>query len=289
MKIKIGKHTVGDGYPVFIIAEIGINHNGDLDIAKKLIKAASDAGCNAVKLQKRTIEIVYTPEELAKPRENPFGPTNGDLKRGLEFSFEAYSEIDKYCKKLDIIWFASPWDEPSVDFLESFDVPCHKIAAACLTDADLLEKVKATGKPVLLSTGMSTQVEIDKAVNLLDNNNLILFHCVSLYPAPPEKVNLREMHTLMERYNVPVGYSGHEHDTILSAAAVAMGACSVERHFTLSRDMWGSDHKASIEPKEMEEMILNIHLVEQAMGNPEIRRLPEEVPIMEKLRRVNNI
>jgi len=287
--LKIGNTKIGKGTPTFIIAEIGINHNGDIKIAKKMIQAAKEAGCSAVKLQKRTVDIVYSAEELAKTRESPFGETNGDLKRGLEFSREAYTEIDYYCKDIDIIWFASPWDEQSVDFLESFNVPCHKIAAASLTDAGLIKRVRETGKPVLLSTGMSELSEIDKAVALLDKSQLMLFHCVSLYPASPDKVNLNAMQTLAERYGVPVGYSGHELDTIISAVAVGMGAVAVERHFTLSRDMWGSDHKASINPSEMAELVRNIRIVEQALGSPDIHCHPEEVPIKEKLRRVDSI
>jgi N-acetylneuraminate synthase len=287
--MKIGKFEIGKGTPAFIIAEIGINHNGDIEIAKKLILAAKEAGCSAVKLQKRTIDIVYSAEELAKTRESPFGETNGDLKRGLEFSREAYTEIDNYCKDIDMIWFASPWDEQSVDFLESFNVPCYKIAAASLTDAGLLKRIRETGKPVLLSTGMSELNEIDKAVALLDKSQLLLFHCVSLYPAPPDKVNLNAMQTLAKRYGVPAGYSGHELDTIISAVAVGMGAVAVERHFTLSRDMWGSDHKASINPSEMAELVRNIRIVEQALGNPDIYCLPEEIPVKEKLRRVDSI
>jgi N-acetylneuraminate synthase len=285
--MKIGNFELGSR--TFVIAEIGINHNGDLGLAKKMIAAAKEAGCDAVKFQKRTVEVVYTAEDLAKPRENPFGPTNGDLKRGLEFGQDQYAEIDSCCKEHDLVWFASPWDEASVDFLESFDVPCHKIAAACLTDAGLLRKVKATGKPVLLSTGMSEAAEIDKAVKILRTDNLLLFHCVSLYPAPPAKINLRAMRTLAERYGAPVGYSGHELDTVIGAAAVALGAVAAERHFTLDRAMWGSDHKASIEPAEMEEFIRNIRLVERALGTPELRCLPEETPVKEKLRRVDNI
>jgi N-acetylneuraminate synthase len=285
--MKLDKFEIGK--PTFIIAEIGINHNGDIKIAKELIAEAKASGCNAVKFQKRTIDIVYTPEELSRPRENPYGPTNGDLKRGLEFSLEAYQEIDQYCKKLDIIWFASPWDEASVDFLESFNVPYHKVAAASLTDAGLLRKIKATGKPVFLSTGMSEIDEIDKAVKILGMDKLILFHCVSLYPAPPDKVNLRAIKTLAERYNVPIGYSGHELDSVISAAAVAMGAVAVERHFTLDRNMWGSDHKASIMPFEMAEMVKNIRLIEQAFGTSEINCLPEEVEVKLKLRRVDSI
>ena len=287
--MKIGKYDVGDGSPAFIIAEIGINHNGDLEIAKKLIKAAKEAGCDAVKFQKRTVDVVYTAEELATPRDNPFGPTNGDLKRGLELSREAYTEIDRYCKELDIIWSASPWDEDSVDFLEQFDVPYYKIAAASLTDAGLLKKVRATGKPIILSTGMSELSEIDKAVECLGKDNLLLMKCVSQYPATPENINLRAIQTLRERYGVPVGYSGHEQDSVISAAAVAMGACAAERHFTLDRNMWGSDHKASIEPDEMAQMVKNIRLVEQALGDPTPRCLPVEEPVKKKLRRVDSL
>jgi N-acetylneuraminate synthase len=277
------------GQKTFIIAEIGINHNGDIETAKKLIEAAKDAGCNAVKFQKRTVDVVYTAQELANPRENPFGKTNGDLKRGLEFTQEAYTEIDRYCKEIGIIWFASPWDEQSVDFLEEFNVPAYKIAAASLTDAGLLQKIKATGKPMLLSTGMSELSEIDKAVAILGKENLLLFHCQSLYPASADKVNLRAIKTLCDRYSVPIGYSGHELDTVISAAAVAFGAVAVERHFTLDRSMWGSDHKASIEPAEMSQMIANIRLVEQALGDGSVKCLPEEIPVKQKLRRVDSI
>lgn len=282
----MGKHVFGKDKKTFVIAEIGINHNGDIKIAKELILAAKTAGCDAVKFQKRTIDVVYTREELAKPRENPFGPTNGDLKRGLEFGFEQYTEIDTFCKQEEIMWFASPWDEASVDFLEQFNVPCYKIAAASITDSGLLEKIKSRGKPVLMSTGMSREEEIDRAVKILGTEQLVLFHCVSLYPAPPDKINLFALQTLKTRYNVPVGYSGHELDLLISACAVAMGACAVERHFTLNRKMWGSDHKASIEPNEMKTVIENIRLVEQATGTPEIRCLPDEIPVRDKLRRV---
>jgi len=287
--MRIGAYEIGSNNPVFIMAEIGINHNGDSEIAKKLIAAAKQAGCNAVKFQKRTVDVVYTREELAAPRETPFGKTNGDLKRGLEFSLEAYREIDRFCKEQDILWSASPWDEESVDFLEQFNVPYYKVAAASLTDAGLLKKINSKGKPVILSTGMSELSEIDKAVSYLDKNNLLILHCVSQYPATPENINLRAIQTLRERYGVPVGYSGHELDTIISAAAVGMGACAVERHFTLDRKMWGSDHKASIEPDEMKEMIKNIRLVEQALGDPTPRCLPVEEPVKKKLRRVNSL
>jgi len=287
--MKLGNFIVGEGNPVFIIAEIGINHNGDIKIAKDLINAAKEAGCNAVKFQKRTVNVVYTKEELANPRENPFGTTNGDLKHGLELSHDDYAEINNYCKELDIVWFASPWDEQSVDFLEELNVPCYKIAAAGLTDAGLLKRIKETKKPVLMSTGMSNIDEIDKAVAILDKSNLLLFHCTSLYPPPPDKINLNAIHTLAERYGVPVGYSGHEFDTLISSVAVGIGAVAVERHFTLDREMWGSDHKASINPAEMTELVNNIRTVEQAMGSRDIYCLPEEEPIKQKLRRVDSI
>jgi len=287
--MKIGKHEISSGNPTFIIAEIGINHNGDLDLAKKLITAAKQAGCDTVKFQKRTIEVVYSSEELAAPRDNPFGPTNGHLKRGLEFSLEAYQEIDRFCKEQDILWSASPWDEESVDFLERFSVPFYKVAAPSLTDASLLKKIRSMGKPVILSTGMSEISEIDKAVQYMDKDNLLIMHCVSQYPATPENINLRAMQTLRERYCVPVGYSGHELDVFISAVAVGMGACAVERHFTLDRKMWGSDHKASIEPDEMKNMIDNIRFVEQALGDPMPRCLPVEEPVKAKLRRVNTL
>ena len=287
--MKIGKYAIGFGHSTFVIAEIGINHNGDLDLAKKLIIAAKEAGCDAVKFQKRTVETVYTPAELAAPRENPFGPTNGDLKRGLEFSTKAYQEIDLFCKEQGIVWSASPWDEASVDFLETFNVPCHKIASPSLTDAGLLRRVKATGKPILLSTGMSELSEIDRAVEILGKERLILLRCVSQYPSVPENIHLRAMQTLADRYGVPVGYSGHELDTIVSAMAAGLGASVIERHFTLDRGLWGSDHKASIEPAEMAELVRNIRLVERALGEATPRCLPVEIPVKEKLRRVNSL
>jgi N-acetylneuraminate synthase len=287
--MKIKTFEIGSTNPVFVIAEIGINHNGDLEIAKKLIAAAKQTGCNAVKFQKRTINVVYTQEELSTPRESPFGKTNGDLKRGLELKLEDYQEIDIFCKDHDILWSASPWDEESVDFLAGFDVPYYKIAAASLTDAGLLRKIKEKGKPVIMSTGMSEMNEIDKAVALLNKENLVLMHCVSQYPAAPENINLRAMITLKERYGTLVGYSGHELDTVISSAAIGMGACVIERHFTLDRKMWGSDHKASIEPSEMEEMVKNIRLIEQAMGEPSLRCLPVEEPVRTKLRRIHSL
>ncbi len=286
MSIVINGTKVGEGCSCYIIAEIGINHNGDLGIAKQLIKAAKDAGCDAVKFQKRTVDVVYTQEELAKPRENPFGATNGDLKRGLEFSFTAYEEIDAYCKELSITWFASPWDEDSVDFLEQFQPPCYKLASASLTDDGLLQHIKATKKPILLSVGMSTEAEIEHAVAVLEGAPLLLLHTVSTYPAKDEHVNLRAMATLKEKFpDLCIGYSGHESGVDISIAAVALGAVAVERHITLDREMWGSDQKASIEPWEMKTLVEAARRIEAAMGGGKIECLAEEVPVKEKLRR----
>jgi N-acetylneuraminate synthase len=284
--IQIGAKKVGDGQPCYLIAEIGINHNGDVDLAKRLISVAVAAGCDAVKFQKRTVEIVYTPEELAKPRENPFGATNGDLKRALEFSYEDYVEIDQYCRAVKMPWFASCWDEPSVDLISRFDVPCFKIASASLTDDNLLRYTRATGKPILLSTGMSTLEEIDHAVEVLGKENLILLHACSTYPAFYEELNLSAIRTLADRYNLPVGYSGHESGLPSSVAAVAMGACIVERHITVDRAMWGSDQAASLEPNGITKLVSYIRVVERSLGDGVKRVLEREYPILKKLRRV---
>jgi N-acetylneuraminate synthase len=285
-EIKISGKPIGDGHPCYIIAEIGINHNGDIELAKKLIDVADAAGCNAVKFQKRTIDVVYTPEELSKPRENPFGPTNGDLKWGLEFGFEEYKEIDRYCKELGITWFASCWDEASVDYISQFDVPCYKIASASLTDDSLLIHHKSKGLPIILSTGMSTIEEIDHAVELLGKKDLIIMHSTSTYPAHYEELNLKVIPFLRQRYGVPVGYSGHETGLASSVAAVALGASVVERHLTMDRAMWGSDHAASLEPNGMTRMIRDIRLIETAMGDGVKRVYGREIPIIKKLRRV---
>ena len=284
--LKIGTRLVGDDQPCFIIAEIGINHNGNIDIAKRLISVALAAGCDAVKFQKRTVEVVYTAEELAKPRENPFGQTNGDLKFGLEFEQEEYEEIDAFCKLIKMTWFASPWDEGSVDFLERFNVPAHKIASASLTDDNLLRHVRETGKPIILSTGMSTYGEIDHAVEVLGKNNLILMHATSTYPANYDELNLRAIPTMAARYGVPVGYSGHETGIPTSVCSAALGACCVERHITLDRASWGSDQAASLEPNGISRLVRDIRLWEQAKGDGIKRVYEREFPIIKKLRRV---
>lgn len=284
--IKIGNHTVGKGHPAFVIAEIGINHNGDLDQARKLISVAAVSGCQAVKFQKRTIEVVYTAEELAKPRESVFGKTNGDQKRGLEFGPREYAAIDEYCKMHNILWSASAWDEASVDFVANFNVPFFKIASASLTDDALLLRHRKYGKPIILSTGMSSLEEIDHAVEVLGKENLLLLHCTSTYPSKLEELNLACIPELQKRYGVPIGYSGHETGLSTSLAAVALGACVVERHITLDRAMWGSDQAASIEPHGLSRLVRDIRAVETAMGDGQKRVYASEVPVREKLRRV---
>jgi N-acetylneuraminate synthase len=284
--LKVGTRLVGDDQPCFVIAEIGINHNGDIDVAKRLISVALAAGCDAVKFQKRTVDVVYTAEELAKPRENPFGPTNGDLKHGLEFEHVEYEEIDAFCKSIKMSWFASPWDEGSVDFLEQFKVPVHKIASASLTDDNLLRHVRLTGKPIILSTGMSTYAEIDHAVEVLGKENLILMHATSTYPANYDELNLRAIPTMATRYGVPIGYSGHETGIPTSVCAAALGACCVERHITLDRAGWGSDQAASLEPNGISRLVRDIRLWEQAKGDGVKRVYEREFPIIKKLRRV---
>jgi N-acetylneuraminate synthase len=285
-EVKIGKKWVGEGHPCYIVAEVGINHNGDLDLAKRLINVASAAGCDAVKFQKRTIDVVYSREELERPRESPYGATNGDLKRGLEFEFEEYQEIDRYCREVKIPWFASCWDEASVDVISRFDVPCFKIASATLTDDHLLRHTRAAGKPIILSTGMSTLAQIDQAIEVLGREDLVLLHACSAYPAYYEELNLRVMDTLRDRYRLPVGYSGHETGLPSSIAAAAMGASVLERHITLDRSMWGTDHAASLEPNGITRLVSYIRLAEKSRGDGVKRVLEREQPIIRKLRRV---
>jgi N-acetylneuraminate synthase len=286
MNVSIAGRKIGSGHPCYVVAEIGINHNGDLELAKRLIQVAVSAGCEAVKFQKRSVEVVYTAAELARLRESPFGTTNGELKRGLEFGMKQYKEIDAFCKDKGIAWFASPWDEASVDFLEEFNVPCHKIASASLTDDQLLRKIRTTKKPVILSTGMSTMNQIDRAVEVLGVENLVILHATSTYPANYDELNLKVIPALIKRFGIPIGYSGHETGIASSVAAVVLGASMVERHLTLDRAMWGSDQAASLEPNGMQRLLRDIRLVETSLGDGEKRLLAREVPIMEKLRRV---
>jgi N-acetylneuraminate synthase len=285
--VEIGGRRVGDDQPCLVVAEVGINHNGDLGLARKLVAAAVTAGCDAVKFQKRTVDTVYSDEELRRPRQSPFGETNGDLKRGLELDAEAFAAIDEYCRMLDIMWFASCWDEASVDFVEQFDPPCYKIASASLTDDDLLRHHRGYGRPLILSTGMSDLAEIDHAVDVLGTDDLVLLHATSTYPSQPVELNLLAIDELRRRYGVPVGYSGHEVGLATSVAARALGACMIERHITLDRAMWGSDQAASVEPSGFQRLVKDIRAVESALGDGVKVVYDSELPIKEKLRRVD--
>jgi len=285
--VKIGERLVGDGQPVYIVAEIGINHNGDVEIAKRLIDAAKLAGCDAVKFQKRTPELCVPPEQRNIPRETPWGLiTYMEYRYKVEFGYEQYAEIDRYCKQQGITWFASCWDIPSVDFIEQFDPPCYKVASASLTDDELLLRLNATGKPILLSTGMSTMDEIRHAVSLLVRDRLIIMHSTSTYPCPPQELNLRMIQTLKREFDLPVGYSGHEVGLQTTYAAVVLGACVVERHITLDRAMWGSDQAASVEPGGFMRLVRDIRVIEQALGDGVKRVYESELAARAKLRRV---
>jgi N-acetylneuraminate synthase len=287
MVVSIGSSEVGTG-AVYVIAEIGLNHNGDVNLAMQLIDVAADAGAQAVKFQKRTPEI-STPEHMKNtPRETPWGlMTYLEYRYRVEFSREQYVEIGDYATFRGLDWFASPWDEPSVDFLEDLNVAAHKVASASVTDLGLLEALAATGKPVILSTGMSTLEQIDRAVAVLGTDNLVILHATSTYPLPPEEANLRMITTLRHRYpGVPIGYSGHERGLQISIAAVALGAVAVERHITLDRTMWGSDHAASLEPQGFTQLVRDIRIVEEALGDGVKRIFPGELAPLAKLRRV---
>ncbi|MET8051288.1 N-acetylneuraminate synthase family protein [Streptosporangium sp. NPDC005286] len=285
--VQIGDALIGAGQPVYVIGEIGINHNGDLDIARRLIDVAAEAGCQAVKFQKRTPEICVPLEQRDQIRQTPWGEmTYMEYKLRTEFGLEEYSQIAEHCQKRGLHWFASPWDVPSVEFLESMDVVTHKVASASVTDLELLRALAATGKPIILSTGMSTLEEIDQAVELLGTSKLVLMHATSTYPLPPEEANLRTITTLQERYGVPVGYSGHERGLQISLAAVTLGAVTVERHITLDRTMWGSDHAASLEPSGLEHLVRDIRIIETALGDGVKRVFPGEQAPKSRLRRI---
>ena len=286
-KVAVGKKAIGVGEPVYIIAEIGINHNGDIEIAKQLMDVAVDTGCDAVKFQKRTPEICVPEEQKSIPRDTPWGTmTYFEYKKRIEFEQSEFEQIDTYAKKIGIDWFASPWDVPSVDFLESFNVPCQKIASACLTDSELLSAVNKTKTTTILSTGMSSMPEIDKAVDLLNNVPLAIAQATSTYPAEASELNLRAIQTFAEKYKVPVGYSGHERGLQVTIAAVALGAVFVERHITLDRSMWGTDHSASLEPEGLKKLVRDIRIIELALGDGKKKVYDSEIPIRAKLRRV---
>lgn len=283
--ITIGKRPIGDGYPAYIIAEIGINHNGDLETAKKLIDAAVLAGCDAVKFQKRTPELCVPRDQWDIPRETPWGCLSYiDYKKRIEFGPEEYKEIDRYCSEKGIAWFASCWDEPSVDFIEPFNPACYKIASASLTNDGLLKHIDEMGRPMILSTGMSTMDEIRHAVSLLDVDRLLVSHCTSTYPCKPEELNLRMIHTLQQEFNCPIGYSGHEVGLQTTLASVVLGASFVERHITLDRAMWGSDHAASVEPGGLMRLVRDIRVIEAAMGDGVKRVYGSEQSSIKKLR-----
>ncbi len=284
--VKIGGRKVGPGNPVYIIGEIGINHNGDVAIAKMCIKVAHKAGCDAVKFQKRTPELCVPEDQKNLVRETPWGiMTYMQYRQKVEFGEKEYTGIDATCRDLGIDWFASPWDIPSVGFMEKFNPVCHKVPSALLTDIELLKTIKQTGRPVMLSTGMSTMDEIDRAVETLGTARLLIAHTVSSYPCKIEELNLKMIRTLAERYDVPTGYSGHETGLQTTVAAVAMGACFVERHITLDRAMWGSDQAASVEPRGLEILVRDIRAVEKAMGNGVKRIHDSEMASRKRLRK----
>lgn len=287
-EVKIGNRMVGDGHPVYVIAEIGINHNGSLEVAKKLIEGAAQAGCDAVKFQKRTPELCVPMDQRQIERDTPWGRmTYMDYRYKVEFGFDDYSEIDRYCREQGIDWFASCWDEEAVDFMEQFNPPCYKAASASLTDLTLLKKTKGTGRQLMISTGMSTMDEVEVAVAELGGENLLIAHTNSTYPCPVEELNLRMIHTLQERYpGNPIGYSGHEVGLATTWAAVALGATFIERHVTLDRAMWGSDQAASVEISGMSRLVSNIRDIEKALGDGVKRVYEGEVAARKKLRRV---
>jgi N-acetylneuraminate synthase len=285
--VAIGDRLVGAGEPVYVVAEIGINHNGDLGIAKRLIDAAQFSGCDAVKFQKRTPEVCTPRDQWEIERETPWGRmTYIDYRHRVEFDEAGYDEIDRYCKDLGIAWFASCWDEPSVDFLARYEPPAFKFASASLTDDDLLQYTAKVGPPLIASSGMSTMEQIDHAMSLLPLDRTLLAHSTSTYPCPPDELNLSMIHTLRERFPIPIGYSGHEVGLQTTIAAVAMGATFVERHITLDRAMWGSDQAASVEPMGLFRLIRDIRVVEAARGDGIKQVYDSELGPMKKLRRV---
>ena len=287
-EMKIGNKLVGNGHPVYVIAEIGINHNGDLEIAKGMIDAAVHAGVDAVKFQKRTPEVCTPPEQQKQMRQTPWGYiTYLDYRYKVEFGEDEYAEIDRYCKEQGIDWFVSVWDEGSVDFIEKYNPSVYKLPSAALTDHGLLRHVRATGRPIFLSTGMSTMDEIRKGVDVVGEENLGVMHSTSAYPCEPEELNLKMIETLKKEFpNIPIGYSGHEVGLVPSTIAVALGACMVERHLTLDRAMWGSDQAASVEPGGFEKLVKYIRVTEQALGDGVKQVYESEKGPREKLRRV---
>jgi N-acetylneuraminate synthase len=286
----LGPKTVGPGNPVYVVGEIGINHNGELENAYGLIDAAAEAGCDAVKFQKRTPEICTPRDQWDVERDTPWGRMKYiDYRHRVEFDTDDYKAIDEYCSSKGMAWFASPWDTEAVDFLEQFDIPAHKVASASLTDDELLTKLRETGRTIILSTGMSTPRQIRHAVEVLGSNNIVLLHATSTYPAKNTELNLRMINTLQREYpNVPIGYSGHETGLQTTVAAVALGAVMVERHITLDRAMWGSDQAASVEPQGLDRLVRDIRAIEDALGDGVKHIYEGELPMLQKLRRVRS-
>ena len=283
--IKIGQKLLGEGEPVYIVAEIGINHNGDLEIAKQLIDAAKVAGCDAVKFQKRTPEKCVPREQASVPRQTPWGLiTYLEYRQRIEFGEQEYQEIARHCKERGIAFFASVWDKESVDFMERLSPPCHKVPSPALTDHSLLRHARATGHPIVLSTGMSTTKQIDAAVGILGQHNLLLTHCSSAYPCKPHELNLLMVQTLKHNFRCPIGYSGHEVGLQTTYAAVVLGACYVERHITLDRTMWGTDQAASVEPGGFMRLVRDIRVIETALGDGVKQVYESERAVMRKLR-----
>jgi N-acetylneuraminate synthase len=284
--VKIGQEWVGPGYQTYIVAEIGINHNGDVQNAKALMRAAKDAGVNAVKFQKRTPELCVPLEQQNHMRETPWGYiTYLDYRKKVEFGQAEYEEIDGYAREIGLPWFASVWDEPSVDFLEQFDPICYKIPSASLTDHSLLRHARSTGRPVILSTGMSTMDQICEAVSVLGMENLVITHATSTYPCDPEELNLLMIETLSRAFDCPIGYSGHEVGLVPSAVAVALGAVMVERHITLDRALWGNDQAASVEPGGFLRLVKYIRVTEASLGDGVKKVYNSEIPAQKKMRR----
>src|SRR5690606_23754011 len=290
-EIKIGSTYIGDDHPVFIIAEIGINHNGSVGTAKRMIEGALYAGCNAVKFQKRTPEICVPRDQWDIERDTPWGRMKYiDYRYKIEFNRAQFAELVKFCNDKNIIWFASCWDEESVDFVEYFDPLLYKNASACLTDNSLLLKLKTLGKPVMVSTGMSTMEEIECAVETFGTENLLIAHSTSTYPCPVVELNLKMITTLKEKYPYnPVGYSGHEVGLAPTCAAVALGACFIERHITLDRAMWGTDQAASVEIMGMARLVSNIRDIEKALGDGVKKVYKSELNNIAKLRKVKSV
>ena len=286
-RIKIGDKWIGENEPCYIVGEVGLNHNGQLLLAKKLVDIGVECHVDAVKFQKRDIHQVLTKEALEQPYIKPtsWGKTYGEHRKALEFSNEEFKEISDYCKEKRITFFASVWDKNSADFVEKLDVPAFKIASADLTNLPLIEYLAKKGKPIILSTGMSTMKEIEEAVNLIGKHNkkLILLHCVSTYPSEYEEINLKLMETLKKKFNVLVGYSGHERGIAVSEAAATLGAVMIEKHFTIDRTLPGPDHAASLEPIGLQKLVRDIRNIEKSMGVGIKRILPNEKPIREKL------